>query len=138
MSSSPQPRLFTLQEAQALLPILEPLLRTLQNNLAAFERKNEELDKLVGEPSRGSGHYIEQESRIRSAREELEQLTSVAQQSLHAIQKHGCELKDVRNGLLDFRAFRDGRVVYLCWRQSEPEIAYWHELDTGFAGRQPL
>ncbi|HUX86133.1 MAG TPA: DUF2203 family protein [Chloroflexota bacterium] len=41
-------------------------------------------------------------------------------------------------GLVDFPAERDGRVVYLCWRRGEDQIHYWHELDAGFAGRQPL
>ena len=50
----------------------------------------------------------------------------------------GCEVKDVQTGLVDFRAMRDGRAVYLCWRLGEEDIAFWHELDAGFAGRQPL
>ena len=120
------------------MPILESLLHTLQNNLAAMERKNEELDKLVGEPTRGNGHHFERESQIKVAREELERLTSAAKEGLEAILERGCELKDARTGLLDFRAVRDDRVVYLCWRQGESEIAYWHELEGGFAGRQPL
>ena len=47
-------------------------------------------------------------------------------------------LKDPRTGLVDFRSVRDGRVVYLCWRLGEDRIRYWHDLDAGFAGRQPL
>ena len=48
------------------------------------------------------------------------------------------ELKDLQRGLIDFPTMREGRVVYLCWELGEPEVAYWHELDTGFGGRQPL
>ena len=54
------------------------------------------------------------------------------------LEEIGCELKDVHTGLLDFRSLREDRVVYLCWRLGEDEIRFWHELDTGFAGRQPL
>jgi hypothetical protein len=50
----------------------------------------------------------------------------------------GVELKDPAMGLIDFLALRDGREVYLCWRLGETAIDYWHETDTGFAGRQPL
>ncbi len=50
----------------------------------------------------------------------------------------GVELKDPAIGLIDFRSLREGRIIYLCWRLGEPTIAYWHDLDTGFAGRQPL
>ncbi len=48
------------------------------------------------------------------------------------------ELKDIPTGLIDFRAMREGREIYLCWRLGEPEVEYWHELTTGFDGRQPL
>ena len=54
------------------------------------------------------------------------------------IQALGVELKDPATGLLDFRAMRAGRAVYLCWRYGEPRIGFWHPLDTGIAGRQPL
>ena len=50
----------------------------------------------------------------------------------------GIELKDYYTGLVDFRARVNGREVYLCWRQGEQEVGYWHELEAGFAGRQRL
>ena len=50
----------------------------------------------------------------------------------------GVELKDYFAGLVDFPSRREGRVVYLCWRFGEPAVAYWHELEAGFAGRQKL
>jgi hypothetical protein len=50
----------------------------------------------------------------------------------------GIELKDIDRGLIDFPSPREGRVVYLCWRLGERRIRYWHEVDAGFAGRQPL
>jgi hypothetical protein len=48
------------------------------------------------------------------------------------------ELKDLQMGLIDFYHEREGRIVYLCWRLGEPEVLFWHDLDTGFAGRQLL
>jgi hypothetical protein len=51
----------------------------------------------------------------------------------------GVQLKDYTRGLIDFPAIRDGRVVLLCWELGEPErIEWWHEVEAGFAGRQPL
>ena len=50
----------------------------------------------------------------------------------------GGELKDPLQGLVDFRTLADGREVYLCWREGEDSIEFWHEIDTGFGGRQPL
>ena len=49
-----------------------------------------------------------------------------------------CVVKNVEQGLVDFPSLRDAREVYLCWHAGEPEIQSWHEVDVGFAGRQPL
>lgn len=57
---------------------------------------------------------------------------------VRAITATGAILKDVNSGLVDFLAVRDGREVYLCWRFGEPEIQYWHDIEAGFAGRQPI
>jgi hypothetical protein len=50
----------------------------------------------------------------------------------------GCVLKDPDKGLIDFLSLRNGREIYLCWVLGEERINFWHYLDTGFAGRQPL
>jgi len=61
---------------------------------------------------------------------------------LHAllaeIGSKGCHIKDLDSGLVDFPTIWEGREVFLCWKIGETEVAFWHELDTGFAGRQPL
>lgn len=62
----------------------------------------------------------------------------IIQRGVRALQALGVEVKDINQGLLDFRAQRDGRDIWLCWRYDEPGVAHWHELDAGFAGRQPL
>lgn len=53
-------------------------------------------------------------------------------------QDWGCELKDLDAGLVDFPHHRDGQIVFLCWKRGEARIEYWHDLESGFAGRQPL
>ena len=57
---------------------------------------------------------------------------------LAQIHEYGCEVKDLNVGLLDFLAEMDGREVYLCWRFGEEEIAYYHDLHTGFGGRRRI
>ncbi len=54
------------------------------------------------------------------------------------LQELGVVLKDLSTGLVDFPSLRDGREVLLCWKYDEPQVAYWHDLESGFAGRQRL
>jgi hypothetical protein len=58
--------------------------------------------------------------------------------ALHELQEQQIVLRDLDRGLVDFPSLRDGREVYLCWIEGEDEIGYWHELDAGYGGRQPL
>jgi hypothetical protein len=58
--------------------------------------------------------------------------------SILAIQRYGVVIKDLGMGLIDFPAELQGRQVFLCWRPGEAEVGFWHEVDGGFAGRQPL
>jgi hypothetical protein len=57
---------------------------------------------------------------------------------IHEIQSSGVLIKDINLGLLDFPALRSGQEVYLCWKYGEGEIAFWHEIEAGFAGRRPI
>lgn len=57
---------------------------------------------------------------------------------IHQIQNTGAQIKDINTGLLDFSALKDGREVYLCWQYGEEDIAFWHEVEAGFAGRQSI
>ena len=131
-------RLFTLDEASSVLPRVRSLaadlrdkaqeLVTLRANLDAFRQSKQTGDHAVDGEAQlvvrtlGNANRVAEE--MRSLATELEEI--------------GCELRDVHTGLLDFRSLREDRVVYLCWRLGEDEIRFWHELDTGFAGRQPL
>jgi len=57
---------------------------------------------------------------------------------IHSVQDMGAIIKDVNTGLLDFPALKDGREVYLCWKYGEEDIAFWHEIEDGFSGRQSI
>ena len=57
---------------------------------------------------------------------------------LHKLQEMNIEVKDLSSGLIDFPALKDGRIVYLCWKYNEGAVQFWHEVEAGFAGRQPI
>ncbi|MCH7728161.1 MAG: DUF2203 domain-containing protein [Planctomycetes bacterium] len=70
--------------------------------------------------------------------EELEKDTAKTQEYVKELTDLGVELKSPLDGLVDFPAEMDGRIVYLCWKLGEDEVQYWHELEDGFGGRQSL
>jgi hypothetical protein len=57
---------------------------------------------------------------------------------IERVKAMGAEVKDLDLGLIDFRAQKDGRVVYLCWKLGEERVEWWHELNTGYASRERL
>ena len=98
---------FTRAQAEALLPQVRPLLEDLQRRATAYRRRPTD-----------------------PVAREIEAL-------LREIAELGVEVKDPNDGLIDFRAERRGREIYLCWKLGEGDrIAFWHDLDTGFAGRK--
>jgi hypothetical protein len=129
------PRLFTLDEANALLPRLREVLPEMQEKKAALDKLRGELEEETRQ-AKGNGHVLEEP--VREKRSAAQELADRLNELLAELQEMGCELKGLDQGLIDFPAQREGRVVYLCWRLGEERIAYWHDIDAGFAGRQPL
>jgi hypothetical protein len=129
-------RLYTHEEATATLPDVIPVLariretflqlRALQAATASAGRVAEADGALAANPWQAG-------DRDRSAR-----LNRRLQSDVAKLARRGIELKDPEAGLIDFYSERDGQVVYLCFKLGEDEIAYWHTLTAGFAGRQPL
>lgn len=129
-------RLYTIEEARAILSdvivavthlknaVAE--LRTVQAAIAAHSRGASGDGALLADPWAGGDG-----DRVRELETEI-------QRSSAYLGQRGIEVKDPERGLIDFYSEREGRVVYLCYLLGEPDIAYWHELDGGFAGRQPL
>jgi hypothetical protein len=128
------PRLFSLDEALALLPRVRELLSDIQQSKGEVERLSAELEQLLARSS-GNGHLA---ADVASTRGSLQLEGDRLETLITELEATGAELKGIDEGLIDFRNEREGRTVYLCWRQGEDTISYWHELDTGFAGRQPL
>jgi len=129
------PRIFTLDEANALLPRLREILAGMRETQASVDRLQAELAGLSRAAS-GNGHLLM--AQMERKRREAQALSERLNQSLEELNETGCELKGIEEGLIDFPAEREGRTVYLCWKLGEERIDWWHEVDTGFAGRQPL
>jgi hypothetical protein len=121
-------RHFTRAEANALLPRLGPLLNQLRD--AKDELTDEEAHEALAEaaPSNGGGGEGRQ---VGVAFLEVRRLLETLQQS-------GLVLRDIDRGLVDFPALIDGREVYLCWELGEDKVSYWHDLEGGYGGREPL
>ena len=123
-------RLFTREEAEELLPELREVLEALRQAVSELDAPAEyDPTPLAGR--RNGRRPTEPGARKRAAEEEARRL-------IERVAELGVELKDPRSGLVDFPSRREGQVVYLCWRLGEPHVDFWHPLETGFAGRQPL
>jgi len=79
-----------------------------------------------------------QTNQDQQAETDLERKLDRLQNLVDELSEVGCELKDYQTGLVDFVGKHQGRDIYLCWKLGEGKIAYWHEMQTGFAGRQPV
>ena len=124
-------KLFTLEEANALLPSVRQLLRKLQRSRHRLGAYREEARLAADQADQGGGGI---EGGLLYAR----LLTNFAA-LMGELEATGVQLKDFDRGLVDFPSLRDGRVVLLCWQLDEgDELEWWHDMDTGFAGRTPL
>lgn len=130
-------RYFTLRDAEAVLPEVEKAVR------AALELKRfyEEAEQVLqDEASRiqMSGGAMVNSARLTAEKSRRDTCVNQLKQSIEHIHSHGCEVKDLDIGLLDFRTFYRGQEVYLCWKLGEQGITWWHGLEEGFRGRRPI
>lgn len=128
--------LFTLEQAEELLSRVREELLAMQACKRELDALRDELVRAV-ETSAGNGHIKGSEA-LAQKRRQAEALVDDLNERLGRINQWGVELKGVDEGLVDFPSEREGRVVCLCWRLGEDRIAWWHEREAGFAGRQPL
>jgi hypothetical protein len=129
-------RHFTPDEANAELervrPLVEQLVARRREHVAALERQ-EELEAKI----RGNGGGMPP-AELAAAGAEVDELARGLASLVDEITALGVQVKDLDEGLVDFPALRRGETVLLCWRLGEDEIAYWHRVEDGFAGRRPL
>jgi len=130
-------RTFTLDEAQALLPVLESLLRTAINAKKLLEQVEAEQQALAHRIFLNGGTYLDV---VPLARRKAERMKAEqrAKDALAEIDSIGVQVKDLKIGLLDFPCQVEGRIVLLCWKLGEKSITHWHGTDEGFAGRKPI
>ena len=123
------PRYFTLPQANETLNLIRPLMDELQSIRQTILKNQPDAWPAI-EKAAGNGGNRALSNMVQDF-EALDQL-------VHQIQDLGVLVKDINLGLLDFPALREGQEVYLCWQYGEGEIGYWHEVEAGFAGRQPI
>jgi hypothetical protein len=130
-------KLFTLDEAQALVPVLESLLKRGIAAKKAAEDIHEDLQRLSQRIFMSGGMHIDV-VRVGRQRTEMDAQVQKAKDAIEEIDSIGVQVKDLDTGLLDFPCKVDDEVVLLCWKMGEAKIEYWHTVESGFAGRQPL
>jgi len=117
---------FTVDEANALLPSLVPLLEGLRD----AQRSMAELQDAVTTSATGNGGG--------SAGKDFLEASQTAGRAMQEINELGIFVRDPGSGLIDFPAERGGEEIFLCWRLGEEAVGWWHSTDSGFSGRQPL
>ena len=123
------PRYYTPNEANKALTVIRPMMKELMEIGGRIRTHQPEYWSVVQKSAGNGGNPAL--SKLLPDFDRLDLL-------LHAIQDMGIEVKDLTIGLIDFVALHDGREVYLCWKYGEESVQCWHEIEAGFAGRQPL
>jgi len=137
-AAMPQPRLFTLEEANALVPTLHRLVGRQMLRQAEIEDRLRQLKRAAG-PDLHDLEIAEDDTvEIRQLKTDLMERIAAYEEGWQEVSSLGAVVKDTRTGLVDFYGHLEGRTVWLCWRYGEEKIDFFHELDSGFSGRKPL
>jgi hypothetical protein len=124
-------KLFTIEEANSLLSSVRPIVKSIQRSHRRLNSFQTAAKRAAEGAESGGGGMIQGPQYARL----LIQLSFGAGQ----LESLGVQLKDYTQGLIDFPSMREGRVVLLCWKADEgDQVEWWHDLEDGFAGRQPL
>lgn len=119
---------YTREEARALLPQVRQWLSKLNVHRLAVEKYDQRLGQLLNAGHDAGGELVNTLIRHLAFMKEI----------LQQFHDREIEVKDLERGLVDFPALIGGREVFLCWEQDEEDIEFWHDLDTGFAGRERI
>jgi hypothetical protein len=125
VSNTRTPRRFTLEEANRTLPLVRRIVADIVRTHEEISQLQQQLE--LAKPGQQMLVQERLEGGLGHLQDYVDELTEV-----------GCELKDFRTGLIDFIGRHEGREVCLCWKLGEETIGFWHELHSGFAGRQPV
>jgi len=126
-------KMFTIDEARALLPVITPevesLVRTYQEIRSEIEATAGSTGLAIDSPDL-AGHL--------EARGVVSRLFQQARDSIAKVHVHGCVVNGPEAGLIDFPCLYNNEIVFLCWKYGEATIEHWHRIPDGFAGRKPL
>lgn len=130
----PDVTLFTVDEAQRTLPLVRRIVEDLLAEYPAWRAAVARYEVLSGGARADWGETAE----LRDAQQTVATHAARINDYLRELEAIGCVFKGFDAGLVDFYSLREDRPVFLCWRLGEDRIRWWHELDAGAAGRQPL
>jgi hypothetical protein len=128
---------FTLDEAQALLPVLESLLKRAMESKLLVQAAESHLNGVAQRIYLAGGMLVDAAGVARQ-RAEMEAHLKRVRECIAEMDAIGVQVKDLDAGLLDFPCRVDDEIVLLCWRVGEPAIEHWHTMEAGFQGRQPV
>ena len=118
-------RRFTLAQANSALPLVKRIVGDIVKTHGLILRLQAEMDRAAGKEQAAAQSRLDES--VGRLEDYVEELTEI-----------GCELKDYQVGLIDFVGRHETRDVYLCWKLGEEKIDFWHEINAGYAGRQPV
>jgi hypothetical protein len=128
-------KFFTPEQANSMLPLVGRIVQDITTLAQLLRERHHRIVQLQAvNKARGGKHQDELDALER----DFEQGQTRMEEYQQELEGLGIELKDYFSGLIDFPCWMDGREVYLCWLQGEPEVSHWHEIHAGFAGRQKL
>src|SRR5579859_5129119 len=128
-------RFYTIEQANRALPLVKAIVGDIVPLYHSLMERREALAKIGMDPvlALDDAHMEELEPAYAEFAKDWERLRELE----HELRELEVSFKG-GNGLVDFPCWKDGREVYLCWQLGEPEVSFWHELDAGFSGRQPV
>ena len=127
-------RIFTLEEAERTLPLLRRILTDLRAEYRVWQDAGAEYELLAAGARAERGETDELLAARRAMTESADRISGF----LDEIAAIGCLFKGFDAGLVDFYTLREDRLVFLCWRVDEDHITHWHDVESGYAGRQPV
>ncbi|HEX6107613.1 MAG TPA: DUF2203 domain-containing protein [Gemmatimonadales bacterium] len=130
----PDFKLFTLAEAERTLPLVRRVVQDLTAEYPAWRAAVAKFELLTGGARADWGETGE----LLAARDAVSRHAERINRYLQELETIGCVFKGFEAGLVDFYSLRDDRPIFLCWRMGEERITHWHEIDSGFTGRQPI
>jgi hypothetical protein len=126
---------FTPAKAQAMLPLVRSIVKDISDLAHSLRNRHERLDRLQ---QGGVGKGLITESQLEEEQAAWDRESDRLKECVSELTGLGVEIKDPYSGLVDFPCLRNDHEVYLCWKLGEDRLGWWHEIDAGFAGRQPL